>query len=54
VLQIGPDSNLTHRGGMFAAYADGHATFLEAELPADQRRAIISSTGGDRVTESAR
>jgi prepilin-type processing-associated H-X9-DG protein len=49
VLKIGPDSNLAHPGGAHAAFADGHVTFLFDDLPADQRRAIISSAAGDKV-----
>jgi prepilin-type processing-associated H-X9-DG protein len=53
VMQIGPDSNLPHRGGVHAAFADGHVMFLRHDLTADQRRALISRAGGDKVDPSA-
>ncbi len=47
VLGIGPESKLDHPGGVNAAFADGHTRFLEADLPAAQRRAYISIAGND-------
>jgi prepilin-type processing-associated H-X9-DG protein len=37
----------SHPGGMNAALVDGHVTFLAADTPADQRRALISIAGND-------
>lgn len=45
----GPDSALPHTGGMHALFADGRVQYLSAELPAAQRRAMITVDGGEPV-----
>jgi prepilin-type processing-associated H-X9-DG protein len=47
VLDIGPKSKLAHPGGVQAAFADGSVHFIEAELPAAVRQALISIAGDD-------
>ncbi|HEX4146176.1 MAG TPA: H-X9-DG-CTERM domain-containing protein [Pirellulales bacterium] len=49
VLGIGPDSKLSHPGGVSAAFVDGHIQTLYAEVPAAQRRALISIAAGDKA-----
>jgi len=49
VMSIGSGSKLAHVGGIHAALCDGTVRFLNAELPADVRRALISIAGGDKV-----
>jgi type II secretory pathway pseudopilin PulG len=50
----GKDSNLQHQHTMLAAYADGHVAGLSPDLPADQRRALISlATDDNDVLENA-
>lgn len=49
VLEIGPESKVAHPGGVQAAFVDGHVSFLQDDLPADQRRALISSAANDEV-----
>jgi len=47
VLSLGPDSRLDHPGGMNAIFADRRVRFLQDDLPAAQRRAMISIAGND-------
>lgn len=50
VLSLGgPTSRTRHPNGMSAAFADGHVEFLLNDLPAAQRRAIISVAGNDKA-----
>ena len=49
VMGIGPKSKLDHTGGVSAAFVDGHVQFLDADMPAAQRRALISIAGGDKA-----
>jgi prepilin-type processing-associated H-X9-DG protein len=50
LLGLGPKTTLAHAGGMNAAFVDGHVQFLSAELPAAERRALISIAGDDAIT----
>jgi len=47
VLAVGEDSDLAHASGFNAAFVDGSVHFLAADVPADQRRAMISIAGSD-------
>jgi prepilin-type N-terminal cleavage/methylation domain-containing protein/prepilin-type processing-associated H-X9-DG protein len=47
LLGFSPEAPLAHAGGMSAAFVDGHVQFLLADLPADERRALVSIAGGD-------
>jgi hypothetical protein len=49
VMSIGPESKLAHAGGINAAMCDGTIRFLNANLPAVTRRALISIAGGEKV-----
>jgi len=49
VLRLGPESNLPHDGGMHAVFADGSVQYLDAEMPAAQRRALITAAGDDQA-----
>lgn len=49
VVDIGPQSKLAHAFGMHAAFVDGSVRFLKADLPAAQRRAMISIAGNDNA-----
>jgi prepilin-type processing-associated H-X9-DG protein len=40
-LGMHPKSDLPHQGGSLVAFADGHARFLSADLPIEERRALI-------------
>ncbi len=42
-LSFGPKSNLPHAGGSLVAFADGHARFVSADLPIDERHAMIAA-----------
>jgi hypothetical protein len=48
-MAIGPNSNLSHAAGFMVALADGSVRFMDAELPPDKRRALITIAGGDPV-----
>ncbi|MBX3414725.1 MAG: DUF1559 domain-containing protein [Pirellulales bacterium] len=48
VLSLREFPPLSHPAGMHAAFADGSVHFLQADLPADQRRALISIAGNDQ------
>jgi prepilin-type N-terminal cleavage/methylation domain-containing protein/prepilin-type processing-associated H-X9-DG protein len=41
-LSFNPKSDLPHAGGSLVAFADGHAQFVSADLPLDERRAMIA------------
>ncbi|HEY2761553.1 MAG TPA: DUF1559 domain-containing protein [Pirellulales bacterium] len=49
VVGIGPNSKLAHDSGFTAAFVDGHVEFLFTDLPAAQRRALISAAGNDNA-----
>jgi prepilin-type processing-associated H-X9-DG protein len=49
VMGLGPNSKLAHAGGVNAAFVDGGVQFLDADMPAAQRRALISIAGNDKV-----
>jgi prepilin-type processing-associated H-X9-DG protein len=49
VLSLGPKSKLAHAGGMNAVFVDGSGQFLPDDLPAADRRALISIAGNDKV-----
>ncbi len=49
VMGIGPKSKLTHPGGVDAAFVDGSVRFLDADMPAAQRHALISIAGKDKA-----
>lgn len=51
ILAIGPTSKLDHAGGIHAALVDGSVRFLNAQIPADTRRALISIAGNDKVND---
>ncbi len=48
-LAINMESKLGHWGGVQAVFLDGHVVFLNATMPADTRRALISIDGNDPV-----
>lgn len=48
VLSFGPESKLAHSGGMHAAFADGSVQLLSADMPADERRDLISISFKDQ------
>lgn len=47
VMGIGPKTKLHHNGGSNAVFVDGHARFLKADTPAEERRAMLTIAGGD-------
>jgi type II secretory pathway pseudopilin PulG len=47
VMGISPQSKLNHTGGMNALFVNGVVRFVTADIPAAQRRAIISTAGND-------
>jgi hypothetical protein len=49
VMSIGPNSKLAHVSGVNAAFVDMHVAFLNAELSARDRRALISIAGNDKA-----
>lgn len=49
LMAIGPASKLSHPGSFTVALADGSVRSVDAELPADKRRALITIAGGDQV-----
>jgi hypothetical protein len=51
ILGIGPDSKLEHRGVFNAAMCDGSAQSLPGDLPAADRKAMISISGHDKTDE---
>jgi type II secretory pathway pseudopilin PulG len=50
ILALTEKSKLSHTYGMQAVFVDGRVQFLGAELSANQRRALISIAGGERVS----
>jgi prepilin-type N-terminal cleavage/methylation domain-containing protein/prepilin-type processing-associated H-X9-DG protein len=53
VLSLGPNSKLPHAGGFMATFVDGHVLFLGADLPATDRRAMISIEGPNKLSADA-
>ncbi len=51
LFQSEPEQELPHTGGFQAAFADGSVRFIPANLPAAQRKALISAAGGDEPGE---
>jgi prepilin-type N-terminal cleavage/methylation domain-containing protein/prepilin-type processing-associated H-X9-DG protein len=51
-LSFGPKSDLPHQGGSMVAFADGHAMFLSAHLPIEERRALIHGKQPETVVRS--
>lgn len=51
VMELGQNSQLPHGEVANALFADGHVIPLTAELPAAQRRAMISVAGDDNIAE---
>ena len=51
LIGIGPESKLAHPNGVNAAFVDGSVRFLSADMPADQRRALISIAGNDNAAD---
>jgi prepilin-type N-terminal cleavage/methylation domain-containing protein len=49
LMAIAPNSKLSHAPGFVAAFVDGSVRFMDADLPADKRRALITIAGGDQV-----
>ena len=47
LLSLGPKSKLAHAGGFNAAFVDGSIQFLSVDMPARQRRALVSIAGDD-------
>jgi hypothetical protein len=47
LVGFGPDSKLAHSGGVCAAFVDSSIRFINADLPAAQRRALITIAGHD-------
>jgi len=47
LLGFNRQSTFAHSGGFTAAFVDGSVRFLSAELPADERRALVSIAGDD-------
>lgn len=47
LLGFNRETKLAHPGGFNAAFVDGSVRFLLAELPADERRALVSIAGDD-------
>ena len=41
------ETRFAHAGGFTAAFADGRVQFLSADMPADERRALVSIAGDD-------
>ena len=54
ILSIGRDSKLAHNGTFNVAMCDGSVHALEADLPAADRKAMISTSGHDNTGEHAR
>lgn len=50
-LAIGSKSKLDHIGGIHAALVDGTIRFLNVELPAKLRRALISIAGDEELSD---
>jgi len=51
VLSLGPDSKLSHPGGVNVAFCDGRVIFVPATLPKEKWRALISIAGNDDASE---
>lgn len=50
-LKLGPKSKLAHIGGFHAAFVDGSVKVLNADLPANIRRALISIAGNEPLSD---
>jgi prepilin-type processing-associated H-X9-DG protein len=51
VLGLGANTRLHHSGGMNACFVDGRVSFLKVSLPARGRRALMSISGDDEVSD---
>ncbi|WP_165247309.1 DUF1559 family PulG-like putative transporter [Paludisphaera soli] len=49
IRKIGPESKLTHPGGVNAALLDASAHFYKTTMPPEQRRALITIAGGEKA-----
>jgi prepilin-type processing-associated H-X9-DG protein len=49
IISIGPESKLAHSAGINAAMCDGSVHFLQADMPAADRRAMISIAGHNKI-----
>ena len=49
-LALNPQNKHAHTGGMHAVFVDGTVRFLNANLPTDTRRTLISIAGNEQVT----
>lgn len=47
LLGFNRETTFAHPGGFTAAFVDGSVRFLSADLPADERRALVSIAGDD-------
>ena len=47
LMSFGPKSKMAHPGGTHAAMCNGQIRFLPADMPAAERRTLISSAGHD-------
>ena len=51
ILSIGPNSKVSHTGGVHGLLMDGAVRFLNAQIPAETRRALISVAGNEPLTD---
>ena len=51
ILSIGPSSKVSHTGGVHGLLMDGTIRFLNAQIPAETRRALISVAGNEPLTD---
>lgn len=51
VLTFGPESKLHHNGGTNAAFADGSVRFLKSTLSLKPRRALITISGNEKISQ---
>lgn len=50
MMRLGPNTHLHHPGGTNVGLVDGSVRFMKATIPAEVRRAIMSISGGEHVS----
>ena len=53
VVGLGPESRVSHAGGVNACFADGSVHFLKVTIPVGVRRALVTRNGGETISSNS-